>query len=218
MLHCFCDFDGTITVRDTTDAVLEQFADPKYLEWEQKWEAGEISARECMAQQVRLIRATPEAVRAFVREIPVDPGIHALVQSCRLLGGTFTIVSDGIDFLMEEILRVHRLDSLPHYANHLRWEQPMQQVLTFPHGKDDCRGGCGLCKCAQMDQHAGAEGAERWTVYVGDGLSDRCVVHEADQVFAKGKLHTYCSEKGIIHTEFESLSEVAAALAQTARV
>jgi len=215
MLHCFCDFDGTITVRDTTDAVLEKFADPEYLEWEEKWEAGEITARECMARQAQLIRATPEEILEFVRKIPIDLGIHTLIQTCRLLEGDLTIVSDGIDFLMREVLRVHRLEAIPHYANRLHWDRSGGPVLTFPYGKEDCRGGCGLCKCAKMEKVAAPQA---WTVYVGDGLSDRCAVHQADQVFAKGKLHTYCLENDIIHTQFESLSEVAASLVQTVRV
>lgn len=215
MLHCFCDFDGTITVRDTTDAVLERFADPAYLEWERKWEAGEVTARECMERQAQLIRGTPEEIRAFVRTMPIDPGIHALVESCRLLGGHLTIVSDGIDLLMQEVLRAHRLGYLPHYSNRLHWNRRGRGVLTFPYAEADCRGGCGLCKCAQMEKRA-APGA--WRVYIGDGLSDRCAVHQTDQVFAKGKLRAYCVENGIIHTQFESLSEVAAALIQTVRV
>lgn len=215
MLHCYCDFDGTITLRDTTDAVLERFADPAYLEWERRWEAGEITARECMARQTRLIRATPDALRAFVRTLPIDPGIHALVESCRRLGGELTIVSDGIDFLMEEVLRAHRLDRLPHYANCLHWDQKGETMLTFPHGKIDCRGGCGLCKCAKMEKESAPEAR---VVYVGDGLSDRCAVHQADQVFAKGRLSAYCLEKGVAHTPYGSLGEVAAFIIQEARV
>lgn len=214
MFHCFCDFDGTITLRDTTDAVLEKFADPLYLKWEERWIAGEITAKECMEQQARLIREGPGALQEFVRSIPIDLGIHALIDACRRLKGGLTIVSDGIDFLMEEVLRAHRLEDLPHYSNRLQWDRGGGPALTFPFARPDCRGGCGLCKCSLIEKCT-TQGV--WTVFIGDGLSDRCAVHQADQVFAKGKLRSYCLENGIAHIPFESLSEVAASIVQMAR-
>ena len=47
---------------------------------------------------------------------------------------------------------------------------------------------------------------------IGDGLSDRCVVHRADRVFAKKRLHDYCLEKGIARQPFMTLDEVAESL------
>src|SRR5438105_2768469 len=38
----FCDFDGTITQIDGTDAVLERFALPEWRDWESLWRLVEI--------------------------------------------------------------------------------------------------------------------------------------------------------------------------------
>src|SRR4051812_17596784 len=43
-----CDFDGTISLRDVTDSLLERFGRPGWRELEQAWERGEIGSRECM--------------------------------------------------------------------------------------------------------------------------------------------------------------------------
>jgi len=208
-IKIFCDFDGTITKQDTTDAVLEAFAWPEYRDWERRWEEGLITARECMRQQTRLIQADPETLRAFLSRLTIDPGIYGLEQACIKNGASLVIVSDGIDFLMETILRLHRLDHLPHYSNRLQWGEDGRPALTFPYGDAVCQGGCGVCKCRLLERD-GAPDVQ--TVYIGDGLSDRCVVHWADRVFAKNRLHAYCLAKGIIHDSFETLTDVARSL------
>jgi len=208
-IKIFCDFDGTITQQDTTDAVLETFARPEYRDWERKWEDGLITARECMRQQTRLIQAGPEMLRSFLNRMTVDPGTYVLEEECIKNGASLVIVSDGIDFLMETILRFHGLDHLPHYSNRLLWEEDGRPSLTFPYGDAVCQGGCGVCKCRLLEQdgHPNVQ-----TVYIGDGLSDRCVVHWADRVFAKKRLHAYCLSKGIIHDSFETLTDVSRSL------
>jgi 2-hydroxy-3-keto-5-methylthiopentenyl-1-phosphate phosphatase len=50
------------------------------------------------------------------------------------------------------------------------------------------------------------------TVFVGDGLSDRYAVAEADIVFAKKSLARYCAEQGIAYHAYESLAAVAVRL------
>ena len=46
--HVVCDFDGTITPFDVTDAILQRFALPAWEAAEEAWTGGRISARECM--------------------------------------------------------------------------------------------------------------------------------------------------------------------------
>src|SRR5258706_8234897 len=93
----FCDFDGTITRTDLTDAVLEAFALPEFKDWEQRWQTGEIGSQECLAQQVALIQADRADLITFARNFPIDEGIFALDQRCVANGAPLTIVSDGLD-------------------------------------------------------------------------------------------------------------------------
>jgi 2-hydroxy-3-keto-5-methylthiopentenyl-1-phosphate phosphatase len=55
-MRIICDFDGTITEQDTTDRVLEALADPAWRKLEAQWVATEITASDCMRQQIALIR------------------------------------------------------------------------------------------------------------------------------------------------------------------
>ena len=56
----FLDFDGTITRRDVTDAILEAYADPQWLRIEEEWKAARMSSREGLTAQVALATATQE--------------------------------------------------------------------------------------------------------------------------------------------------------------
>src|SRR5256885_15679294 len=91
----YCDFDGTITCIDATDAVLEAFALPAWREWEQRWVRGEITSQQCLSRQVELIQADRETLVQFVTDIPIDEGILALDRRCPEQGVPLTIWSDG---------------------------------------------------------------------------------------------------------------------------
>jgi len=207
-LNIFCDFDGTITEVDTTDAILEAFALPEYRDWELLWEQGLITGRECMERQTRLINAHPQTLRLFCKHLPVDVGIYELENACLRTGSSLMIVSDGIDLSMDAVLKTCGLGHIPHCSNRLRWDSGRRPFLTFPFGNPNCRGGCGVCKCKILDETR----RDTPAVYIGDGLSDSCVVHRADRVFAKNRLREYCLQNEISHEPFAKLSEVARAL------
>ncbi|HKT34448.1 MAG TPA: MtnX-like HAD-IB family phosphatase [Nitrospira sp.] len=202
----FCDFDGTITVVDATDAVLETFALPAWREWEQRWVDGEITSQECLSRQVELIRADRETLIRFAGDLPIDEGILVLEQRCSELNIPLTIVSDGLDVVVEAVLRRHGLLHLPVFSNHLRWNEQGAPTLSFPFAMPECESGAGTCKCAL---------AVPWTrptsrpVYIGDGRSDQCVSAKMQTLFAKGTLQKWCEAQHITHIPFETLAEVA---------
>src|SRR5260221_6992093 len=100
----FLDFDGTITLRDVTDAILELYADPAWLRIEGAWLAGQIGSRECLAAQMALVTATPEQVDRLLDDIGVDPGFAMLLDVCAARGLPVHIISDGFDYCISRIL------------------------------------------------------------------------------------------------------------------
>lgn len=201
----FCDFDGTITRVDATDAVLETFALPAWREWEDRWVKGEITSQECLARQVELIQADRDTLVQFTADLPIDEGIFALDRCCAQHGVPLTIVSDGIDLLVEAVLRRHGLLHLPVFSNHLRWDDHGSPTLSFPFAANNCESGAGTCKCSLTRQ---SDSASTYRVYIGDGRSDQCVSAKMQTVFAKGKLRDWCECNGIQCIPFESLSDV----------
>lgn len=195
------DFDGTIATVDTTDQLLERFADPAWVEVEEAWKAGKIGSRECMLRQVALVRATPQQLDAFVEEIEIDPCFPDFVEMCRLRGLGLTVVSDGLDRTVGAVLKRYGLD-LPFRANHLAWLGGDRWRLAFPHAREDCRSLAGNCKCQFASSPAGTV-----RIVVGDGRSDFCVAGEAELVLAKGALARHAAATGLAHFPITSFAE-----------
>ncbi|HEX7370566.1 MAG TPA: phosphatase, partial [Rhodanobacteraceae bacterium] len=71
--NILCDFDGTITVEDVTDSLLDRFAAPEWQVLERDWRAGLIGSAECMAGQVALLDASRAEIDAHLAGLRIDP-------------------------------------------------------------------------------------------------------------------------------------------------
>ena len=205
-IDVFVDFDGTIAPDDPTDSLLARFADATWMEIEAAWQQGHITSREAMARQVELLRASPEDVARFASEMRIDSEFSNFVALCRRHGARITVVSDGMDLLVDTILKAAGLD-LPIYANHLVWQGGDRWALRFPYMRSDCRMGMGNCKCS----HGRFMGIGT-NVMVGDGRSDFCIAERCDLVLAKGKLADHCRQNGLQHVSIGSFAEANVAM------
>src|SRR5262245_48866357 len=199
--HVFVDFDGTIATEDTTDKLLERFADPRWRDIEEEWKAGRIGSRECMVRQIALVRARPDELDAFLSKIEIDPAFPGFVRLCRRLGFPLTVLSDGLDYNVNSVLARNGL-KLESYANRLSWLGDNRWSLSFPHSRSECATLAGNCKC----QFAEAEKIDA-RVLVGDGRSDFCLAGRVDLVLAKSTLLRLCSEKDYPHIAFENFGD-----------
>src|ERR1017187_741565 len=100
----FLDFDGTITRRDATDAILEAYADPQWLRIEDEWKNGRINSRDCLIAQMALVQATPGQIDALLDGIDVESGFVTLLETCAAHGVPVHILSDGFDYCIPRIL------------------------------------------------------------------------------------------------------------------
>jgi 2-hydroxy-3-keto-5-methylthiopentenyl-1-phosphate phosphatase len=207
-VRVFVDFDGTISVGDTTDLILERFAEPSWQAIETEWVAGRIGSRECLARQIDLIRATPEALDAFARRSAIDPHFAGFAALCATRGLPVTVVSDGLDRIAAAMLARAGL-RLPILANHLAWLGEDRWRLGFPHARDDCRASAGHCKCATL-----AAAPDGLHVLVGDGRSDFCAASAADLVIAKGALAMHCAKNQIPFEPFTDFARATVVLSR----
>ena len=190
-VRVFVDFDGTISLEDTTDVVLERFADPSWQKVEAEWLAGHIGSRECMKRQVELIRATPEQLDALCAEIPLDPHFPELVSMCGKNDIPVTVVSDGLDRTIVRMLSRFDLD-IPVLANKMVYLGDKRWTLEFPYTNASCEAGAGNCKCLAL---TGEQNTLR--ILIGDGRSDFCAAETADFVIAKAALAEHCQANGV---------------------
>lgn len=205
----FLDFDGTITRRDATDAILEAFADRRWLDVEEAWIAGRIGSRDCLAAQMALVTATRDQVDHLLDGIDVDPGFTRLLDACVAKALAVHVISDGFDYCIERILRRpgrpllssgSQIVSSRLRTDGLRWH------AEFPHPLEPCSHNCATCKPAAME---GLNPGGALTIFVGDGFSDRHAAACADVVFAKDKLAVFCEQVSIPYVPFDTLGAVA---------
>ncbi len=184
-LHFAIDFDGTVTFGDSTDALLEKFADPLWREVEEAWVAGLIGSRECLARQAALLRATPSQIDEVAASIAIDPDFAHFVERARQIGATMEIISDGFDRCILPLMKRTGVD-LPVTCNWLYQVAAGRWAVEFPASSPQCQSGVCKCKAAKTSH---------LLVLIGDGRSDYCLASRADFVLAKGHLARHCAEQ-----------------------
>jgi 2-hydroxy-3-keto-5-methylthiopentenyl-1-phosphate phosphatase len=199
----FIDFDGTISPVDISNTFFTRFASEDAAAAVDEWKQGLISSRDCLRREVDAYQGDFERLKEFSRRQPIDPGFTALREECLRRGIDVFVVSDGLDFYIEPFLAAHGV-TVDLYSNRLVIENG-RPALIFPYYNEDC-GTCANCKSSHVERE---KRKGKLTIYVGDGLSDKCAVSKADVVFAKGELKRYCNTNNIKHFAFEVLSQVA---------
>jgi 2-hydroxy-3-keto-5-methylthiopentenyl-1-phosphate phosphatase len=205
----FTDFDGTITQRDVTDEILAQLAQPSWRDVELEWTRGLIGSRECLERQIALVDTSVEDLDALIDAVPIDAGFVSFYRFTHQRGVPLYILSEGFDYVIARVLkRVGMLDPVRNgmqvFSSALRVEG-RRLIPSFPHSSPPCEHGCGTCKAALL-RRLGA--GKHPIIFVGDGLSDRFAVDEADVVFAKRQLLAYCQEHGKVCRPFSTFADV----------
>lgn len=206
------DFDGTISVLDVTDTLLNRFGRPGWQALEQAWERGDIGSRECMKGQVALLDMSESELQAHLDTLEIDPGFAGFVAEAGLLGIPVQVVSDGIDYAIRHVLGRHGLGHLEVIANRLVQTGARQWRLESPWASARCARASGNCKCERLAEQQAVHGR---VLYIGDGSSDFCVSGKADFVLAKHKLIDYCESHGIAHARFAHFGQATALLERT---
>lgn len=214
-IHFFLDFDGTIASVDVVDLLLERFAGEKWKDVEKEWVSGKIGSRECLTRQVELLKASPQDVEKLVSQVQLDRYFIPFLKKAEELGVLVTIVSDGFDLLIEQVLKKNLeknlglLKALPIFSNKLRKNGTGFKALFT----DDppCEHGCANCKSALIKRLTAHDDN---VFFVGDGLSDRYAAHAAHLTFAKGRLLEYCVDKNLDHIAYKDFQKVTEWLAE----
>jgi 2-hydroxy-3-keto-5-methylthiopentenyl-1-phosphate phosphatase len=206
-LKIYCDFDGTITARDTWVDTGEYFIKQKdkWREILQKFENGQIGARQCFLSECSLIEDFDiDTFNEIIDKQEVDPYFKDFVNYCKINNIPIAILSEGMDYYIERILDKHNIE-LPFYSNKLVISNNNKQIgLEFPYSDSDCTD-CGCCKRNLLLNNTGDD---EISVYIGDGLTDTCPAEYADTVFAKKSLASYCWKNNITYFEYRNFQDI----------
>ena len=210
MLKIFVDFDGTITLRDVGDAMFERFGGSRCTESIEEYRQERISAAECFRRESAAcgIVNLPE-LDAFLDAQEIDPTFSPFVHYCTTAEHELVVLSDGMDYYIDRILRRQGLSQVRFYSNHLRLEPvdsgtKVRFVPEFPFTDEVCD----RCACCKRNHMLSMTGDADIIAYIGEGYSDRCPARFADLVFAKDELLRYCQGENISYFEYQSFADV----------
>lgn len=205
----FLDFDDTVTVRNAAHYVLNRFAPDALKRFRTMYLDGEIGFREYQERAFDAIQEPLSDIQNAVAEgIEIRPGLPELVDSVSACDGSITVVSAGLDIYIEPVLQRHGLgDARIACASAVRDGADTGAFrYDYSFGGEPCAGDWATCKCRVIKLAP----AEAVTVFAGDSeTSDSCAAPNADHVFARDRLLTFCEANGIAATPFEDFYPVA---------
>ena len=202
----FCDFDGTIAVDDVGYQLFHHFSGRRNDELMPDWKSGRMSNREVLVKEAAMVTANPEEIIAFIDKMKLDPTFAPFVKLCQKNNIKPVVLSEGLDFYIEHLLKKNSLDHLPMLANHGIMENKTIRI-EFPYKNQNCTR-CGCCKGERIDEYRAEADDGAVVVFVGDGYSDTCGAERADIIMAKKDLANYCRDKNIDFVPFDTFEDV----------
>lgn len=197
------DFDGTACTTDVVVALLEEFADPRWMTLDERMTDDSIGLLEGTGGQATLLTGTREEMLAFaIEHCPMDPTFAGFAAWVERQAVPITIVSDGFGFYIEPLLAHIGLAHLPVITNEFVFDPGPK--LRHPNGHPVCVG-CGTCK---MNAVLAARDQRGAVAFIGDGQSDRYGALYADLTFAKGDLVDHCRADGVPFVPWTDFDDV----------
>ena len=203
----FSDYDATITDIDTFDLLAQESAGRQAWEdLDDRLHSGALTLREVLVAQAALIHMSLDEADALLRaHTTFDPAFAHFVLRCESEGVAVTVLSSGVQQLIERAFARHNLEHVAIFANGIE-PLPSGWKFRFRDGSDN---GHDKAKAVRESRDAGIR-----TIYCGDGPSDYTAALAADVRFAKRglALERFLREEGLPFTPFDTFADVEAAL------
>jgi len=198
-----CDFDGTVTVEDGSFLILDTYAPGKWRHLFSEYQEGGMTVGQFNSRVFHMVKADRESILKTVMDgVEIRPGFQELVSFCKKKGFRLVIVSNGLSFYIDEILKAAGITGIEVYAGDTDF-QP--DGLLVRHGGPDGNYLDSNIKAAYTDNFL-AEGYR--VVYIGDGASDILPAKKCHYIFATGSLLEHCKKENIDCTPLSDFYEV----------
>jgi 2-hydroxy-3-keto-5-methylthiopentenyl-1-phosphate phosphatase len=205
-IKIFVDFDGTITQDDVGESIFHRFGNQAKVEKI----IGELLSDRISAKQswIELCNSIDEVdinlLKDFINNIDIDPGFHKMVDFCENNNIPVIVLSDGFDYYIDIIFQREKLERLKYYSNTLTFSPENKLVPSFPYMDPGCRHSAN-CKRNHIINNSSDDD---FTIYIGDGNSDKECALFCDAVFAKKSLLKFCEKERISFYPYNTFYEV----------
>ena len=205
-LKIFVDFDGTISFLDVGEAIFHEFGNQdKVNKIIKKLLADEISAKQCWISLCESIKKiNTNSLNYFIDQLEIDPAFHDFIDFCNKNNIDFFVLSDGFDYYIERIFQRENFHKVKVYSNKLIISSENKLIPSFPFLDENCTSSAN-CKKNHIIANSSDDD---YTIYIGDGNSDKYTVEYCDFIFAKDGLLKYCETNGITYFPFNDFKDV----------
>lgn len=202
----FIDFDGTITQKDVGESIFREFGDKEKIDLIIKdLLSDKITAKQSWIEMCKTIYHTNiNSLNAFINSMEVDQGFHNFVNYCESKNVEIFILSDGFDYYIDRILKRENLERLKYFSNHLRISDRNKLTPVFPYSDLYCRSSANNKRNHIINNSSDDD----FTIYVGDGNSDKDPALYCDFIFAKKGLLKYCEKENVTFFPYNTLDDV----------
>lgn len=205
-IKIFIDFDGTITKEDVGESIFHSFGDKiKVEKIIDDLLCNRISAKQSWIELCNSINEVDiDLLNDLIYKIEIDPGFHNMVKFCEVHNIQIIILSDGFDYYIDRILKKEKIDHLKYFANHLFISPKNKLNPEFPYEDPNCINSAN-CKKNHIINNSSDED---FTIYVGDGNSDKDTALYCDLIFAKKSLLKYCEKERVSFSPYKTFDDV----------
>ncbi len=208
-LAIFADYDGTITIEDTVDLVLDTYGAADWRETSHRLDAEDVGDIERMSAEFAGLNVSRKAVVDLIREkVHIDKTFKKFLDYADSRGWEVVILSQGLRESIETVFEKYGINGVEWHANALGGPDGRLEIEFPERGSvvdEFYRDREGVYKPGYV-RRASRQGFT--TVYIGDGITDRDPSEVADIVFAKRYLKKYMWEKGLEFIPFETFEEI----------
>lgn len=205
-IKLFVDFDGTITLEDVGEAIFKKFGETeKVKRIIEDLLNDKISSRQCWDELCDSVETINKAeLDEFIDLLDVDPTFMPFVKFCSENKIDLVVLSDGFDYYIDRLFNKAGLAGLKYYSNKLYVDNKGILKAEYPYFDVDSPTSAN-CKKNHIINHSSDD---EYTVYIGDGNSDKDAAQYCDFIFAKDGLARFCSMERISFYPFKNFTEV----------
>ena len=199
-----CDFDSTIAEDDVSFQILDAFADGDWRQVLKEYREHKIPVGVFNTRTFAMVKADKQTLLDFIFKsgVKLRAGFDELLTYCAKNGYKFVIVSNGLSFYIEAILKDIGVENIEVFAAETQFSPDGLKVRYI--GPDG----------SQLQDNFKRAYTELFlsrgyrVVYIGDGYSDIIPSSQAHYVFARDDLLAHCQKNNLKCTPFNDLNDV----------
>lgn len=200
-----CDFDGTITEKDVSYLLLDNFAGSEWRQLLKEYMEGKMPVGAFNKRVFAMVKADRQTLLDLVLKsgkVRIRTGFAELLNYCSRKGLEFVIVSNGLRFYIEAILEDLGIKGIEISAAQSQFSPEGMKVQYIGPDGDEMEAGFKEAHTKLLKRRGYS------VIYAGNGISDIYPARQASHVFATGDLLRRCRETKLECIPFDDFNDV----------